>query len=103
MDEQTFIVNTINFLEQQPSWSSTAVIIAYDDSDGWYDHVMSPITSPSAATSDALNGPGKCGNVPAGPTAYADRCGYGPRQPLLVVSPWAKQNFVDNQLTDQTS
>jgi len=29
--------------------------------------------------------------------------GYGPRLPLIVVSPWAKQNFVDNTLTDQSS
>ena len=64
---------------------------------------MSPITSPSAATSDALNGAGKCGNVPAGSTAYPDRCGYGPRQPLLVISPYAKANYVDHALTDQTS
>src|SRR5262249_15766925 len=40
LDEQTFLVNTINHLEQLPEWKSTAVIIAYDDSDGWYDHVM---------------------------------------------------------------
>jgi phospholipase C len=31
------------------------------------------------------------------------RCGYGPRQPLLVISPWARQNFVDHTVTDQTS
>ena len=79
------------------------MVIAYDDSDGWYDHVMSPIASPSAATRDALNGAGKCGNVPAGSTAYPDRCGYGPRQPLLVISPYAKLNYVDHTLTDQTS
>ncbi len=103
LDEQHFIARTLNALEQSSAWSSTAVIIAYDDSDGWYDHVMSPITSPSAATSDALNGPGKCGNVPVGSTAYTDRCGYGPRQPLLVISPWAKSNYVDHALTDQTS
>jgi len=37
-------------------------------------------------------------------TAHAQgRCGYGPRQPLLVVSPWAKHNFVDHSVTDQTS
>jgi phospholipase C len=103
LDEQHFIARSLNALEQSPEWSSTAVVIAYDDSDGWYDHAMSPITSPSAATSDALNGAGKCGNVPAGSTAYPDRCGYGPRQPLLVVSPWAKSNYVDHALTDQTS
>ena len=37
LDEQTFIVNLINFLEKTPEWASTAVIIMYDDSDGWYD------------------------------------------------------------------
>jgi len=36
LDEQEFVVNTINFLQQRSEWSSTAVIIAYDDSDGWY-------------------------------------------------------------------
>ena len=44
LDEQTFFVDTINQLEKSKFWSSTAVIIAYDDSDGWYDHVMSPIS-----------------------------------------------------------
>jgi len=31
------------------------------------------------------------------------RCGYGPRIPMLVISPWAKQNFVDHTVTDQSS
>src|SRR5579871_80022 len=37
LDEQAGLVSLINFLQQQPDWDSTAVIIAYDDSDGWYD------------------------------------------------------------------
>jgi phospholipase C len=111
LDEQTFIVNTINFLELQPSWSSTAVVIMYDDSDGWYDHVMGPIMNTSTGTADALTGTGACGtaatalpgvNPAANPHALG-RCGYGPRQPLIVVSPWARQNFVDHSVTDQTS
>ena len=40
---------------------------------------------------------------PGGSAAYPDRCGYGPRQPLLVVSPYAKTNYVDQALTEQTS
>ena len=40
-------------------------------------------------------------NPPAG--VYDDRCGYGSRLPLLVISPYAKVNFIDHQLTDQTS
>ncbi len=111
LDEQTFIVNTINFLELQPSWSSTAVVILYDDSDGWYDHVMGPIMNTSTGTADALTGASTCGtaatslpgvNTFANPHALG-RCGYGPRLPLMVISPWAKQNFVDHSVTDQSS
>ncbi len=100
-DEQTFLVDTINRLQKLPEWESTAVIITYDDSDGWYDHVMPPIVNQSNTIADALTGPGSCGAAPEG--AYQGRCGYGPRLPLLVISPWAKVNFVDHQVTDQTS
>jgi phospholipase C len=110
LDEQTFIVNTINMLEALPSWSSTAVVVMYDDSDGWYDHQMGPIMNQSTGTADALTGPNACGTAatslpglnPANAHALG-RCGYGPRQPLLVISPWARQNFVDHSVTDQTS
>jgi phospholipase C len=111
LDEQTFVVDTINFLETLPTWSSTAVVIAYDDSDGWYDHVMGPIVNTSTGPADALTGPGTCGtaatslpgvNGTANPHALG-RCGYGPRLPLLVISPWAKRNFVDSTVTDQSS
>ena len=101
-DEQEFITHVLNELQRSPDWSSTAVVIAYDDSDGFYDHVMPPIVNSSASAQDALNGSGKCGNgTPAG--GYEDRCGYGPRLPLLVVSPWAKRNYVDHTITDQSS
>src|SRR5215472_12299227 len=111
LDEQTFIVNTVNFLEGTPYWNSTAVVILYDDSDGWYDHVMPPIMNTSTGSADTLTGPGSCGNaltslpgvnVTANPHALG-RCGYGPRLPLLVISPWARQNFVDHSVTDQSS
>ena len=101
LDEQEFIVSTLNALQQRPEWSSTAVIIAYDDSDGWYDHQMSPILRQSVSSQDALTGAGHCGATNTG--GIAGRCGYGPRLPLLVISPFAKANFVDNTLTDQTS
>jgi phospholipase C len=112
LDEQTFIVNVVNFLEKSPEWEETAVVILYDDSDGWYDHQIGPIVNQSSSPADALTGSMACGNGTAtalpGPdptvNAHAQgRCGYGPRQPLLVVSPWAKRNFVDHTVTDQTS
>src|SRR5262249_38716800 len=90
-----------NFLERLPQWSSTAVVIAWDDSDGWYDHQMPPIVNQSNTPSDGLTGPGACGTAAAG--AAQARCGYGPRLPLLVVSPFAKRNFVDHTVTDQSS
>jgi phospholipase C len=109
LDEQNFLVQVINFLEQQPEWDSTAVVINWDDSDGWYDHQMGPILNQSISTADALTGAGACGN---GDTALPGvnsvthaqgRCGYGPRIPLLVISPWARHNFVDHTATSQTS
>jgi phospholipase C len=113
IDEQTFIVNTINFLEKSPEWRSTAVIIAYDDSDGWYDHVTSPLVNQSATASDQNSaGAYMCGSVasatatslPGVTAAHAQaRCGYGPRQPFLVISPYARKNFVDHSITDQSS
>jgi phospholipase C len=102
LDEQKFLVDTINQIEQSPDWSSTAIVVAYDDSDGWYDHQIGPIIRQSLDANDALNGPGMCGSLTTAP-AQNDRCGVGPRTPLLVISPWARQNFVDNTFTEQAS
>ena len=101
--EQTFLVNTINRLQESPAWKDMAIVIAWDDSDGWYDHVLAPIVSPSNDPgNDALLGStGLCGTAKTG--AYLDRCGYGPRLPFLVISPYAKQNFVAHTVADQSS
>lgn len=103
LEEQTFLVDTINMLQQTPFWPQMAIFITYDDSDGWYDHVMPPIVNPSSdAANDVVAGSTLlCGTPQAG--AYLDRCGYGTRLPLLVISPYAKQNYVDHALTDTTS
>jgi phospholipase C len=101
--EQEFLVNTINALERSPYWRDMAIVIAYDDSDGWYDHVMPPIVNQSTSTADMLTGAGMCGNGIGSLAAQQARCGYGPRLPFLVVSPYAKKNFVDHTLTDQSS
>jgi phospholipase C len=109
LDEQNMVVTVINWLQQYNQWSSTAVIIAYDDSDGWYDHQMSPIMNQSTTSADALTAAGQCGNgtesALSGPNVLhaQGRCGYGPRLPLLVISPYAKTNYVDHTVTDQSS
>jgi phospholipase C len=99
--EQAFLAQTINAVMKSRYWPDTAIIIAWDDSDGWYDHVMPPVMNSSAASVDALFGPGNCGTPQPG--ADGARCGRGPRQPMLVISPWAKSNFVDHTITDQVS
>jgi phospholipase C len=112
LDEQAFVVNVVNKVMQSRFWSTTAIILAYDDSDGWYDHQMGPVVNGSFSVSDTLTGTGACGTsgttpqLPgpnSGTAPVNGRCGYGVRQPLLVVSPWAKANYVDSTLTDQTS
>jgi phospholipase C len=123
IDEQNFIVSVVGALQAAQEWSTTAIVLTYDDSDGWYDHQMPPIVNPSSSVADALNGTGICasgaqqndgGVAPTtmllgtpladGGTAPAQgRCGYGTRIPLLVVSPFAKTNFIDHTLLDQSS
>jgi phospholipase C len=104
--EQHFVVQVVNTVMTSRYWKDTAIIVLYDDSDGWYDHVYPPLVNASAlgalpASSDALTGPGQCGVPSAG--AVLGRCGYGPRMPLLVISPHARRNFVDHTVTDQSS
>jgi phospholipase C len=103
VDEQNFITKTVNQIQQSRNWDNTAVVLAYDDSDGWYDHVAAQPKNASTGTDDAA----WCVNAAANgvPMAggYADRCGPGPRQPLVVISPYAKKNFVDHTETDQAS
>ena len=130
LSEQTFVVDVINALQRSSEWAETAVIVNYDDTDGWYDHVASPIinqtafaagtdnastnandsfipklplsTSSAPATPGNIPTSGVCG-IPAGGSATPPRCGYGPRMPYMVISPWSKVNFVDHRITDQTS
>ena len=104
LPEQEFLVETINRLQALPEWDSTLVFLTWDDSDGWYDHVMPPNVNHSQLPGiDQLFGKdGMCGSgvLLAG---IQGRCGYGPRLPLLILSPYAKVNFVDHDLSDQSS
>jgi phospholipase C len=103
LNEQVFLVNTINALQKTKQWKKMAIVIAFDDSDGDYDHQFGPVVNGSTSVLDMLNGPEVCGSGnPVLGTAEL-RCGYGPRLPLLIISPYAKRNFVDHTVTDLTS
>ncbi|MFF0145899.1 phospholipase C [Amycolatopsis sulphurea] len=100
LDEQAFVVDQVNRIQASPQWSSTAIVLAYDDSDGWYDHVPSKIVNGSR---DRAQDSPVCSSQAPGLGGAADRCGYGPRLPLLVLSPYSRVNHVDHTMTDQTS
>src|SRR5580692_7976776 len=99
LDEQNFVVNTVNQIEKSKYWGSTAIIITYDDSDGWYDSVSGPIVNGSNTAQDAA----VCNTKPTTQGSYQYRCGFGPRLPLIVISPWTRPNYVSNNLTDTSS
>jgi phospholipase C len=109
LDEQTWLATTINRLESLPSWHSTAVVLTWDDSDGWYDHVLAPVVTESQSSLDFLTGTGQCGAtaslVPVNSANQPEqgKCGLGDRQPFLVISPFARSNYVDNTVTDLSS
>jgi phospholipase C len=130
LSAQTFEVEVINALQQSPEWFETAVFIQWDDTDGWYDHMTGPIinqtafgtginddfvnandsfipvlplsTSTAVAKPNAIPSSGVCGK-PAGGPASPPRCGYGIRMPILTISPFARQNYVEHLTLDQTS
>ena len=73
LDEQNFIVNTVNEIEQSKFWKSTAIVITYDDSDGWYDHQNSPRVNGS---NDPTTDQAVCTSKPVKLGSINDRCGY---------------------------
>jgi phospholipase C len=108
LDEQTGVVTLVDFLERQPDWKNTAVIVTWDDSDGWYDHAfVKPTNSSADPEADQLDGGGHCGS--GTPLAGVDgkpvngRCGPGTRLPFLVISPWARRNAITHTLITQAS
>ncbi len=100
LDEQTFLVNEINAIEQSKYWHSTAIVITYDDSDGWYDHQPSKIISGS---DDATEDTAICTSVAITVGTTNDRCGYSQRLPMVVISPYTRTNYVSSVTTDTAS
>jgi phospholipase C len=68
---QTYVTHLINTIMSGPDWKSTAIFLAWDDWGGFYDHVKPP---------------------------RVDGEGYGIRVPALVISPYARRDYVDHQV-----
>jgi phospholipase C len=100
IDEQKFLVSEINAIEKSKDWSSTAIVITYDDSDGWYDHVAPTIINGSANSAiDAAT----CSSAAVTIGTASGRCGYSQRLPMVVISPYTRENYVSHNLTDTSS
>ncbi len=84
---EALVAETVDTIVRSKYWKNSAIIITYDDSEGDYDHVPPPLRS---------IGPGS-GNLPA------DYLGDGPRVPTIVISPFAKDHYVDHSYGDQGS
>jgi phospholipase C len=67
---QAYVTGLINSIMRSKAWDSTAIFLAWDDWGGFFDHVKPP---------------------------RVDGQGYGLRVPGLVISPYAKQGYIDHQ------
>jgi len=67
---QAYVTGLINAIMLSPDWSSTVILLAWDDWGGFYDHVVPP---------------------------SVDVNGYGLRVPSLLISPYAKRGLIDHQ------
>lgn len=73
---ENWTVRVLNALMRSPAWKHTAVVITWDDFGGFYDHVPPP---------------------------HVDLFGFGPRVPMLLISPWAKQGFIASDTLEFSS
>ena len=67
---QEFVTEVVNSIGEGPNWDTSAIFLVWDDWGGFYDHVEPP---------------------------RVDENGYGLRVPSLIISPYAKQGFIDHQ------
>ncbi len=96
-----FVSTLINGLMTSSSWSDSAFILTYDEAGGLYDHVSpQPAVSPDGIKPVDLLPDDIC-TVTTGPTCDFVYTGY--RVPLIVVSPFAKQNYVSHSVADTTA
>ncbi len=73
---EAWVRGIISAIQASPYWGSTVILLTWDDFGGWYDHVAPP---------------------------QVDKYGDGFRVPLLMISPFAKQGYIDHTLSDHTS
>jgi phospholipase C len=103
--EDAFVKDLVAKVKSSKYWESTAIIFAYDETGGWWDHVAPPVKTGLRAPYNADGTPNTANgcDYPPSPTATCALGGKGPRMPFLVVSPYAKKGFVLQDQLDTTS
>jgi phospholipase C len=98
-----YVASLINGLMTSSSWPNSVFILTWDEFGGFYDHVApQPTVSPDGIPPVDLFNYDPCFQNPSGgPTCDFTYTGY--RVPLVVVSPYAKKNFVSHQIRDYTA
>jgi phospholipase C len=96
-----YVQSLIDALMLSPSWKDSAFILTFDEFGGFYDHVPpQPAVSPDGIPPSDLQPGDVCTNS-TGPTCDFTYTGY--RVPLIVVSPFAKKNYVSHTVADYTA
>ncbi|WP_406348715.1 DUF756 domain-containing protein [Streptomyces sp. NBC_00144] len=85
---ERYVKKVLDILQGNPDiWDHTLFILNYDENDGKFDHVLPPWPEPGTAREYA-------GDYPLG---------FGPRVPMLLVSPWSRGGYVASEVFDHTS
>jgi phospholipase C len=97
----SYVSGVMNSVMQSSSWKDSVFIFTYDEMGGLYDHIPpQPAVSPDGIAPQDLSPGDICYNQP-GPTCDFTWTGY--RLPLIVVSPFAKKNYVSHTVMDTTA
>jgi phospholipase C len=104
-----YTAGVLNALTSDPEvWSKTALLITFDENDGFFDHIVGPYPNVGALAgqstvpldNELFNG---TAGTPGGSNGVVGPYGLGVRVPLLVVSPWSTGGWVCSEVFDHTS
>ncbi|MGB8478746.1 MAG: alkaline phosphatase family protein [Acidobacteriaceae bacterium] len=85
LDGIEWLSQLVQAVKSSGEWQSTAIVVLFDESGGWYDHVPPPQLTDTDA-----------GTLPGGQ-------GFGMRVPVIIISPYAKTNYISHQQMDFVS